>query len=214
MGLETKNVFVSGRDYEDIVLYLSKVLAAEGLRPVITDYTPEHDMYYWFPHVRSVDPLKGIIDCGGVGYTYGINREYEKTDHDITFRIYGHEFFNPEGNQVIFVTDERAGNIGWLEKGGTYPGSILIVRDYSGAAKHRIEYIAEKLESEKVYLLPADIGDRISGVLAGHNDRFKFNGISAQLKNMLLELAASFLGDISPKEVRKAYKTAAGGGSR
>ena len=115
---------------------------------------------------------------------------------------------------TIYTTDEKAGNIAALEHAAPDPESILIINDYTGTIKRRIENTAYELGIAKVYVMPLNVRDRKLEILAGYNDRFKFTGLSRERKEVLTELAGLIIPELSEKEIRKAYRIAERGGRK
>ena len=233
MGLKEKQVNVAGSGYEGFMLFLAEILCCAGRKILLADHTEEHKMMEYFPHVEGIDPADNIIDNGGIGYVIltGINKGKmtadikENTDsYDIQFNLFDLKNFSSKDilksdddkktDLSLFITDEKAENIAALSH--TTPGSdsILIINDFTGAIKRRIENTAGELGIEKVYVLPFNLRDRKLEILAGYNDRFKFSGLSREREEVLTVLTGLIVPELTEKEKRKAYKTAAGGGRK
>ncbi|MCR4625077.1 MAG: hypothetical protein K5795_03775 [Lachnospiraceae bacterium] len=208
MGLEKKVLNVTGRDYEDIVLYLSAVLNAAGKKPLIEDMTRDHDLYYCISHIKGVDPAECILDYMGIGYETGI---LEPSEYFVIIRLHDPDGFTPDGHPTLYVSDEKAYNLMQLVRLKEDPGSILVIKDYTGAVKKKIDSLAEQLKCDRIYTLVPNIPDKKSETLATHNDRYKFNRISPQLKSLISDILAILLPDIPQKDIKRAYKTASGG---
>ena len=244
MGLEKKVLNVTGRDYEDIVLYLCAVISAAGEKLLIEDITKDHDFYYCIPHIEGIDPAEHILDYMGVGYvmepepimnsdhttnaTPGIKAieetngkgkgtitgetiNAESNSYTISIRLHDPDTFTPNGYPTLYVSDEKAYNLVQLTRLKADPGSILVIKDYTGAVKKKIDSLAEQLKCDRVYTLMPNIPDKKSETLATHSDRYKFNRISPQLRTLIQDLLDSLLPDVSQKDLKHAYKTASGG---
>ena len=236
MGLKERQVNIAGAGYEGIILFLSEILCCAGRKILFLDHTQRHTMKDYLPCVEGLDPAEKTVDYGGIGYTFASDGDY-----DICFNLFdlcgfSHEDISrstsdkkavrsvsginnagsAENNKflTIYITDEKAGNIAALEHIVPDPESILIINDYTGAIKRRIENIAENLGFTKVYILPPNVRDRKLEILAGYNDRFKFTGLSRERKEGLTELAGLIIPESSEKEIRKAYRIAERGGRR
>ena len=208
MGLEKKVLNVTGRDYEDIVLYLSAVLNAAGKKPLIEDMTRDHDLYYCISHIKGVDPAECILDYMGIGYETCI---LEPNEYPVIIRLHDSDGFTPDRHPTLYVSDEKAYNLMRLVRLKEDPGSILVIKDYTGAVKKKIDSLAEQLKCDRIYTLVPNIPDKKSETLATHNDRYKFNRISPQLKSFISDILAILLPDIPQKDIKRAYKTASGG---
>ncbi|MBR6475369.1 MAG: hypothetical protein IKS98_07955 [Lachnospiraceae bacterium] len=221
MGLERKHINIAGTGYEGIMLFLAEILCCAGKKVLISDCTVEHSMEGYFPCVKGLDPKNTVVDYGGIGYTVMNPKENNiqsledvGKDYDIVFKLkYLRELTN-NTELNIFILDERAGIINELQNVKPGTQSILIINDYTGAVKRRIENTAEKLDISKVYILPPYVRDRKLEILAGYNDRFKFKGLSREKKEMLMELTGLLCPGLIKKEIIKAYKQASEGGRK
>lgn len=236
MGLKEKQVNIAGAGYEGIILFLSELLCCAGRKILFLDHTQRHTMKDYLPCVEGLDPAEKTVDYGGIGYTFASDGDY-----DICFNLFDlcgfcHEDISrstsdkkavrsvseinnagsAEDNKslTIYITDEKAENITELEHIKPAPDSILIINDYTGTIKRRIENIADNLGIAKVYVLPLNMRDRKLEILAGYNDRFKFKGLSRERKEVLTELAGLIIPEISEKDIRKAYRIAERGGRK
>ena len=221
MGLECKYVNVAGTGYEGIMLFLVEILCCAGKKVLISDCTVEHSMEGYFPCVKGLDPKNTAVDYGGIGYTVMNPKENNirsledvGKDYDIVFKLKDLRELTNNTELNIFILDERAGSINELQNVKPGTQSILIINDYTGAVKRRIENTAEKLDISKVYILPPYVRDRKLEILAGYNDRFKFKGLSREKKEMLIELTGLLCPDLIKKEIIKAYKQASEGGRK
>ena len=221
MGLECKYVNVAGTGYEGIMLFLAEILCCAGKKVLISDCTVEHSMEGFFPCVKGLDPENTVVDYGGIGYTVMNPKENNMRsledvgkDYDIVFKLKDLRELTNNTELNIFILDERAGSINELQNVKPGTQSILIINDYTGAVKRRIENTAEKLDISKVYILPPYVRDRKLEILAGYNDRFKFKGLSREKKEMLMELTGLLCPGLIKKEIIKAYKQASEGGRK
>ena len=221
MGLECKYVNVAGTGYEGIMLFLAEILCCAGKKVLISDCTVEHSMEGYFPCVKGLDPENMAVDYGGIGYMVMNPKENNirsledvGKDYDIVFKLKDLRKFTNNTELNIFILDERAGSINELQNVKPGTQSILIINDYTGAVKRRIENTAEKLDISKVYILPPYVRDRKLEILAGYNDRFKFKGLSREKKEMLMELTGLLCPGLIKKEIIKAYKQASEGGRK
>ncbi|MBR4144281.1 MAG: hypothetical protein IKU06_02345 [Lachnospiraceae bacterium] len=221
MGLECKYVNVAGTGYEGIMLFLAEILCCAGKKVLISDCTVEHNMKGYFPCVKGLDPENTVVDYGGIGYTVMNPKENNirsledvGKDYDIVFKLKDLRELTNNTELNIFILDERAGSINELQNVKQGTQSILIINDYTGAVKRRIENTAEKLDISKVYILPPYVRDRKLEILAGYNDRFKFKGLSREKKEMLMELTGLLCPGLIKKEIIKAYKQASEGGRK
>ena len=221
MGLECKYVNVAGTGYEGIMLFLAEILCCAGKKVLISDCTVEHNMKGYFPCVKGLDPENTVVDYGGIGYTVMNPKENNirsledvGKDYDIVFKLKDLRELTNNTELNIFILDERAGSINELQNVKPGTQSILIINDYTGAVKRRIENTADKLDISKVYILPPYVRDRKLEILAGYNDRFKFKGLSREKKEMLIELTGLLCTDLIKKEIIKAYKQASEGGRK
>ena len=221
MGLECKYVNLAGTGYEGIMLFLAEILCCAGKKVLISDCTVEHSMEGYFPCVKGLDPENMAVDYGGIGYMVMNPKENNirsledvGKDYDIVFKLKDLRKFTNNTELNIFILDERAGSINELQNVKPGTQSILIINDYTGAVKRRIENTAEKLDISKVYILPPYVRDRKLEILAGYNDRFKFKGLSREKKEMLMELTGLLCPGLIKKEIIKAYKQASEGGRK
>lgn len=221
MGLERKHINIAGTGYEGIMLFLAEILCCAGKKVLISDCTVEHNMKGYFPCVKGPDPENTVVDYGGIGYTVMNPKENNirlledvGKDYDIVFKLKDLRELTNNTELNIFILDERAGSINELQNVKPGTQSILIINDYTGAVKRRIENTAEKLDISKVYILPPYVRDRKLEILAGYNDRFKFKGLSREKKEMLIELTGLLCPDLIKKEIIKAYKQASEGGRK
>lgn len=221
MGLERKHINIAGTGYEGIMLFLAEILCCAGKKVLISDCTVEHNMKGYFPCVKGLDPENTVVDYGGIGYTVMNPKENNirsledvGKDYDIVFKLKDLRELTNNTELNIFILDERAGSINELQNVKPGTQSILIINDYTGAVKRRIENTAEKLDISKVYILPPYVRDRKLEILAGYNDRFKFKGLSREKKEMLIELTGLLCPDLIKKEIIKAYKQASEGGRK
>lgn len=221
MGLERKHINIAGTGYEGIMLFLAEILCCAGKKVLISDCTVEHSMEGYFPCVKELDPKNTAVDYGGIGYTVMNPKENNirsledvGKDYDIVFKLKDLRELTNNTELNIFILDERAGSINELQNVKPGTQSILIINDYTGAVKRRIENTADKLDISKVYILPPYVRDRKLEILAGYNDRFKFKGLSREKKEMLIELTGLLCPDLIKKEIIKAYKQASEGGRK
>ena len=229
MGLGKKCLNVTGSDYEDIILYLAAVISAAGKKLLIEDMTRKQDFYYCIPHIEGIDPADCILDYMDNGYTVRNEKHFETTlgeqtenegdpaatkgnnGYAVTIRLQDTDCFTSDECPTLYVSDEKAYNLMRLSGLKEDPGSILVIKDYTGAVKKKIEYLAEKLKCDRIYTLTPNIPDKKSETLATHNDRYKFNRISPQLRSLILDIFDILLPDIPQKESKHAFKIASGG---
>ena len=233
MGLTERHVNIMGAGYEGFMLFLAEILCCAGKKILLLDHTKEHTMKEYLPGVEGLDPEKHIVDYGGIGYAVLTGTEERETakdsiknadNYEVHFNLYDIKSIFDNGvlvseedkkaDTTLLFIDEKAGNIAALLNTKPEPDSILVINDYTGAIKRRIENTAVKLGIEKVYVLPLNARDRKLEILAGYNDRFKFRGLSRERKEVLMELSGLIIPGISKRELGMAYNTAARGGRK
>ena len=213
MGLtEKRTVCIVGGYFEDIVLYISRVLKLMNLKTVIADYSHNHRMYTSIPKIKGIEPLGKVIDYSGVGYIFGtggIGNGIEDVDGaDMIIRLYDISGFIPDETPCIIISDESKRNLDLIETMKLKDHSMVIIRDYTGAIKARLEKMADILGCGSLTVIPVNCEDKKCAVLAEHNDRFRFNGISSDLKNVLFGIIEFVCPEIQKKIIKKAYHMA------
>lgn len=213
MGLDNSlKVKVIGGEFEDIILFITRIFQCYGLKTMIKDHTYDHRFYPVFPHTDDISPLNHTIDYRGIRYTFGESIEdKEINDIDIYFLLY--DLTDPvDDNKTIYVINESKRFLDYLEKIKAAGSSIIIVRNYTGVEDKNISRISDLVNSEDILALPYNIKDHKYGILAWNNDNFRFTGISKEFQRVLLCIFRYIIRDTDTKHLHKAYHKASKGG--
>lgn len=213
MGLNDKRMlYIAGGDFTDIVLYLVRILVCLGKKTIIFDHSFGHRLYPSIPHIEGIEPVEEIIDYRGVGYTFGTGEKKESREEireaDVIIKIFEINKFLPEDEPCLIISDESRGYLELLETMRLGERSMVIVRNYTGAIKRRLEKTAEVSCKGNVFCLPVSSDDIKNGIRAQYNDVYTFTGISERLKKLLVEITGFIFPDIDVKKIRKAYQAA------
>ena len=213
MGLTEKRIIsIAGGYFEDIVLYLTRVLKFMDLNTVIADYSSNHRLYTSIPKIKGIEPIGKVIDYRGVGYIFGtggIGNGIEDVEMaDVIIKLYDISGFIPDDNPCIIISDESKRNLDLIETMKLKDNSMVVIRDYTGVIKEKLENTAQVSGCKNMTAVPFNLADKRNAVLAEHNDRFKFTGISSDMKNILLGMAEFICPEKDRKRIRKAYHMA------
>ena len=109
---------------------------------------------------------------------------------------------------TVIVTDEHRWHLEALKSLREKPeGSILVLKDYSGAAAKSIDEITLSLNPEMVYALPFSDKDHKISILSENTRKRSTGSISTELRKILYELIKRILPDIDDKALKRAGKT-------
>ena len=212
-----KIINITGREYNDTVLYISAVFMRLGKNVLIRDMTRKHELYSAVPHIGGITPNEGIIDYRGLGYTFGERNGrcavYE-SDYNVLIRLYDADMDPENSDYTIYVSDELKSTADGINKQrcSASAGSFLIIRNYTGTVRNQFEELITKNRIKKTYALLWSTSDARNSVNSEYRDAIRFDGISLQYKECLLEIIAEIFNEIPLKEIRDAFKSAMKGG--
>ena len=227
MGLNNKNttkgICFTGIGYEDILLYMISILKELGKKPLITDFTQEHVFYSCIPHIDGIDPKKELLDIVNAYYAIADTKAAAqvmllgKDNPSFKIALQDLNTIVPESEYIIIVSDEHRIHIEALEQSvEALKGwkSCLIIRNYTGVMKKRIERIASGISCERLYVLPVSEKDYRNAVMAEYMGNCRFTHISSDMQELLRELILGIFDELAQKEYRQAYKRGSKGGKK
>jgi len=217
MGLnEKRKISIVGGHFEDIVLYLIRIIQNLGYKTVVCDHTCGHRIYPLIPHLQGIEPSDTVLDYRGIGYTFGNGdrqgKSAELESSDCIVRLYDISGYVSEDEPCIFITDESKRNLDLLNTLDIKGESMMIVKDYTGIGAKRTGLIAEKFNCRKVFAIPYNIKDRKNAVKTEYSDIYRFDSVSGEMEKLLHETVLFIFPETDGKALKKAYSRASKGG--
>lgn len=214
---------IVGTCYNDLVLYLCRILKCLNRKLLIRDMTRRHEFFSSVPQIQGVDPRNEVLDYLGISYTFGErNGRYllEKEEEiDTVIRLYDSDMLPDYCCSTIIVTDEskqpvdQLSQLEWERISTENCFNALVIRNYTGAVRSQFDGLIKKAGVKKVFPIPISSSDVKCGILAEHKDVYRFTSISTVFREALTDIAASVSPKISVKELQKAYRQAEKGGT-
>ena len=207
---------IVGKDVNDTVLYLSRILDRMGNGVLIRDYTSDHRLSICVPIPAGISPAEEIIDYAGVGYTFS---RQSSEGFDTVIRIYDYDRLpDSEDGVTLIIADETKAvaetlkELEWDEfkdEGNV----LLMVKNYTGVVRKQFEPLIDKAGIKKTFPIPLNDHDVKCAILAEYQDTVVFQHLSPVYAEALMDICREVRKDknYSIKDVEKIYKEAAKG---
>lgn len=220
-----------GNEYCDTILYLARILQCLGDKVLISDNTVGIPLYFCIPHIDDVDPVSGIVDYRGMGYTACHEPErlerYEEFSTVIKLLDIG-DLPKAKGKTII-ITDERKLNVdtlnslGWTKPIGYETGDnriihgrsgairYLVVRNFTGAIRNQFDQLMASADIRRMFEIPVSSRDEKCAILAMYKDTYRFVGLSSDYVSALIGIMGELRPEADERQLMRAYNMAARG---
>lgn len=219
-----------GNEYSDTVLYLGRILQCMGDRVLVVDLTGGISMYYCIPHIDNIDPVSGIIDYRGLGYT--ACREYTRLErlreYSTVIRLYDIDMLPDTTGRTIIITDEHKLNVdtlnalGWtkpIPDGGarsrrysdTEHARYLVIRNFTGTIRNQFNELMVSAGIRRMFEIPMSVRDERCAILAMYKNEYRFAGLSRDYVSALIGIMTELRPDTDDRMIMRAYNMAARG---